>query len=229
MVKSEYLHQGKQTILTDRVMEHAEKAKATIINDGNKAKLDEPLLSIHKTSKYISTLNYYDNLDFNKLSDKEFDKLKIALFRKRTVDEILDQGLFPTCSDIGVVFRGLMIAQNHPTSYVESFHEFYLLKGVFHTHSLGRVFLEDDSSYIVDPKANPIIYKDEFELFDLSKYIIFKEGLDSWYIGITDYSSLNLLKNDNLSSLLNKYEDNLKVVFRRKMDDLNIFRENLSQ
>lgn len=224
MVNSKYLNPGPQTKLTDRVYEHADKAKNTVINNPRIATLSEPLISIHRTCKYIFQISYVNGYNSNPKSKKEEEankRLKASLFRKRDLDQVLKEGKYPTCSDIGLLFRGLMIAQGHPTVYVETFHEDYLFDRSFHGHVFGRVFGEDEIIF-VNPRPNPIIDNQEIDIFP---YIIFKEGLDSWDIGIHSYEDMDRLKGDNIEILLARYEQNLKNLFDGKMDKLQILRD----
>ncbi|MFW6312123.1 MAG: hypothetical protein ACOC1K_07810 [Nanoarchaeota archaeon] len=80
-------------------------------------------------------------------------------------------------------------------------------------HVLGRVYSNDGSSLIVDPKPNPKEYENEEFLFRDINHIIFREGLDSWDIGIFGYEDINRLKNENIEALLKRYEHNLRVGF----------------
>lgn len=228
----DYRAQGKQTKLTDLVYKHADKARNMIIEDPAINALPEPLISIHKTCKYIFSdqlpiIEGYNPNPKTKRDKKANYILKESIFRKRDLDQILREGYYPTCSDIGLIFRGLMIAQKIPTAYVETFHEDYLFGRSFHTHVLGRVFL-DDCSVLVNPGLNKIYY-DEADIFP---YIIFREGLDCWDVGIHSYDDIDRLRSENLAELLDIYEVNLngrfekvKGIFEEKRSDLKKFRE----
>ena len=226
MTNVDYTIQGPQTQFTSRVYEHADKARNVVMNNPTIAALEEPRIPIHRTCKYISKLPYISGFNPNSRTRKEHEankRLKNSIFRKRDLDQVLHEGFFPTCSDIGLLFRGLMAAQGHPTTYVETFHEEYLFDRSFHGHVFGRVF-DGDKSMIVNPNPNPTIVDTEVEIFP---YIIFREGLDSWDIGIHDYKDMHELKARNMEELLVRYEKNLKVNYQRKLEDLQRFRDEI--
>ncbi|MBS3083424.1 hypothetical protein J4423_01325 [Candidatus Pacearchaeota archaeon] len=205
-----YLSPGEQTQFTERVHEHAEKAKNIVIDDSEIGKLPgiqipkDCELSIRRTCKYISKLPFiagYNPSPKTENERKANNQLKDSIFRQRDLDQILKDGIYPTCSDTGVLFRGLMATQGHPTAYVETFHEGYIINGKpFSTHAFGRVFF-DGKSVIVNPEFKPIIFDSEVKIFP---YIIFREGLDSWDIGIRGYEDIHRLRRENLIKLEKK-------------------------
>lgn len=223
---SEYLKPGPQTQLTSLVYEHAEKASDTELEYLDEERLPETAISVYKTCKYISDLTHIEGFDPNAKTDAEKESnevLKDSVFRQRDLDQILREGPYPTCSDVGVLFRGLLIAQEVSVAYVEAFHEDYLFKRAFHTHSFGRVFY-NDKSLIVDPMEEPIIVEQEKEILP---YTIFREGLDSWDIGIYKEEDLHRLRRENLSPLLERYENNLRTVFQEKLEDLEMLKKDI--
>ncbi|HIH24584.1 TPA: hypothetical protein HA251_06125 [Candidatus Woesearchaeota archaeon] len=205
MNAKDYLAQGSQTQFTDRVREHTTRAQSTVMKNPVIAGLPDPLLSIHKTCKYISTLpliaGYVPRATAPIVVDGN-ERLKRSIFCKRNLDGVLRDGAYPTCSDYGLLFRGLMAAQGHPTAFVETFHEDFLLGRAFHTHVFGRVFYEG-GSLLVNPLPNPVIVGTERELLP---YVIFREGLDASDIGITSYDDLFRMREEHLGPLLDHYE-----------------------
>lgn len=200
MDKNYFLKEGPQTEFTPLVKEYAEKAREIDL----KANVEEAMVPIYKTSKFISQLPRIEGYikDAQREEDRESNKrLKDKIFRKRTLNQILQEGFYPTCSDIGVLFRGLMVAQGIPSAYVETFHEDYLLDKAFSTHAFVRVFTED-SSVLVDPSGPKIAHSEK----KILPYVIFKEGLDSWDIGIRDYEDLHQFKDECKDELLCKLE-----------------------
>lgn len=211
---ADYLCQGPQTRFTERIYEHADKSRMFLVNNPRIAALPEPIISIHRTCKYISQLPYIDGFNPHPRTadeNKANNALKDSVFRQRDLDQVLKEGYYPTCSDIGLIFRGLMAVQGHPTAYVESFHEDYLFDISFHGHVFCRVF-DGERSVIVNPSPEPTIVDNEVEIF---KYVIFREGLDSWDIGIRGYEDMHKLKAENIEALLARYEQNL-IKFQNK-------------
>jgi len=201
---SKYLQEGKQTKITDLVRQHAQKAESTETNQG---KNSHP--NLHKTFKVCKYMYQLSNIDgyiqrpANKQETHKNYKLKDSIFRKRTLHEVLEQGLYPTCSDEGLVFRGLMIALGVPAAYVETFHEDYLLGKKFQGHVIGRI-QAGEKWYYIDPKNNDKrVIETEEDLFPL---IVYKEGLDSWDIGIRGYEDMHIAKRDNVVELMEKYK-----------------------
>ncbi len=215
MTNDYYLAQGTQTKFTDGVYEHARKARDTVMNNLQIAVLPEPIISIHKTCKYISQLHYVSgfNVQPQTREEKKANRnLKDSISWQRDLDQVLEEGYYPSCSDIGLLFRGLMAAQGHPTAYVRTFHKDFLLdirprEAEIMGHVFGRVYFNDGSSVIVDPTTHPKIVNSEVEIFP---YVIFKEGLDSWDIGIHRYKDMKRLTDENMGELLARYEQNLK-------------------
>lgn len=213
-----YLKEGVQTKITSRVRKHAKLAKQIELNSGKN--LHKNLQLALKVTKYI-LVELKKHPKYKKPeSQKELEeqrKLKETLFRKRTLDEILEEGYYPTCSDIGIVFRGLMITLGVPTAYVEAFHEDYLLDKNFHGHVLGKV-KAGNKWYYIDPENNQKrISKTEYELFPL---IIFKEGLDSWDVGIKSYGDMHKLKKQNIKTLVKKYKEIVQDIADQKIKEI---------
>lgn len=227
MANLDYSIQGAQTQFTDRVYEHVDNARSVVMNDPKIAALSEPVISIHRTCKYIFQLPYVNGFNSRprtREEDEDNHRLKDSVFRQRDLDQVLKEGYYPTCSDIGLLFRGLMTAQGHPTSYVETFHEDYLFDRLFQGHVFGRVF-DGKKSRFVNPKPYPTISDTEVEIFP---YVIFREGLDSWDIGIRGYDDMCRLKDQNMESLLARYEQNLRGEFQRKVEKLQTLRDKVS-
>ena len=215
MDASHFLKEGEQSRFTPLVMEHAKKVRNVEITDPAIAELPEPRISVYRTCKYIYQLPRIKGFIHRPKSKEESDanrRLKATIFRKRTLDQMLREGFFRTCSDIGLLFRGLMAAQGHPTSFLETFHEDYLFGKSFHGHVFSRVF-DKGGSFIVNPGPNPIISKGESDIFP---YIVFREGLDSWDIGIHSYDDMHRLKDEHINELIEKYKAIKKAQFRIK-------------
>lgn len=199
-----YLVQGRQTQLTPLVYRHAEAAAATVPTNPEVLSLLPHLLAACKTVKYIYQLpKIMGYIQKAQESEEQIanEKLKTAVFRKRDLHQVLQEGIFPSCSDIGLLFRGLMIAQGFPTAWVETFHEDYILGKSFQGHVFGRVFY-DGKSDLINPKLVLDVANSELEIFP---YLILKEGLDSWDIGIEGYDDLHRLKAEHLEELIARH------------------------
>ncbi len=212
---SRYLQESGQIKITGLVQEHAQKANAIEINQGKDAHPN--LQKAYKVSKYMYQLPNIDDYIQKPKNREEIQKnheLKNSLFRKRTLHEILEQGVYPTCSDEGIVFRGLMVALSVSTAYVEAFHEDYLLGKKFHGHVMGKIQL-GDKWYYIDPKNNQRrVVKTEQELFPL---VVYREGLDSWDIGIKGYDDMHKAKRENTAELMEKYKKMLSSIYNAKI------------
>lgn len=205
MPRHKYLKEGKQTQLTPLVMEHADRIRGSnfeVSFEGISAAARDVIYASHKTCNHIFRLPYVEG--WEKGSGKERGELKDSVFRKRTLNDVLDKGAVPTCSDFGLLFRGLMVAQGFPVAYFESFHEDFILGKDFHGHVFGRAFY-DGGSVIVNPGIIPNFYTSEENLFRDRRYVLFNEGLDSWDVGIKGYDSMINLRNKNLKKLRKKH------------------------
>jgi len=96
-----YLASGEQTQITPLVQSHAERARDWDFRGTEFASLPEPILSVYKTCKYIGTLPRISGYGVSREEDK---RIKRAVFRSRTIDQVLQEGFLPTCSDIGLLF-----------------------------------------------------------------------------------------------------------------------------
>ena len=196
-----YLVEGEQTKITPLVLSHADRVRRMLLD--NAPNLSEPWSTAYRTCAYIKTLpkmvEYIENP--TKEQEELNRELKRRVTRSRTAHQILEEGRYPTCSHTGILFRTLMIAQGVPTAFVETFHEDYLLGRDFHGHVFGRVFGKDRSA-LVDPEEISY-HKQESDIFPR---IIFREGLDSWDIGIYSYDDMHRLREENLKTLLERYE-----------------------
>jgi hypothetical protein len=215
IVMDEYwLKEGEQTEVTPLVARHADAAAELELNR-RLAKQKEPLQTVYKTCAYVSRLPLIEG--YVEGAEKQNRKIKASIFRKRTANQMLREGRFPTCSDAGLLFRALLIAQDVPAAYVETFHEDFLFDRAFHTHTFGRVFAAE-GSFLVDPRAEPRIYRTEREMLP---YVIVKEGLDCWDVGIRSYADLYEFRNRNLPGIMAKYEQLKKSVSQSNLKSDN--------
>lgn len=156
-----YLESGKQTIITPKIKEIAESFGKTF---------DEKIVDIFH---FVKTL-------------KKDETNKIEIFRKRTADQIIDDGYITGCTDEGLVFIALARACGIPTKYIETMRTAGLEDL---TNNNGHIFVgiyKDDKGWKTIEPQNQIIDAIPSEL----GFTIVAEGLDSWDIGITDFDSL---------------------------------------
>jgi hypothetical protein len=186
MDKGYWLREGPQTRLTGVVRKHAEAAVA-IEPPAGMTFSSEAMRKAYQTCIYVSRLP---------LSSKPKDEW----FRRRSAEQMIAEGLIETCSEYAVVFRALMIASGVPVSYLETFHENYLLGRKFHTHSFARVF-DTENDVIIDPSRR----KKRLSEADIFPYIIVAEGLDCWDLGLQSYDDLHSFRLDHLDGLMRKY------------------------
>lgn len=163
----EYLKSGRQTEITKRIEE---------LVSGIEGSVEERIKQI---------------LDIvGKLSYKKENKDEV--FRKRTADQILADGYVTGCTDKALVFIVLARALTIPAKYIETIDNEWLEKGgdSINGHVYAGVFC-DERWRIVDPS------KREIDV-DIARdgRTIFKEGLDSWGIGIDSFESLKAQFND---------------------------------
>jgi hypothetical protein len=227
-----YLEKGKQTQITSLIKGHASKARSFPVNVTDLAsiqlrlgidittlkKIYPTLEKIYKTAGYIATLRPIDGYIRDPATDealRQNAELKGQTCYKRTLDQVLREGIFLSSPDYALVFRGLMAAQNVRTSYVLAIHKSYLLDPqsaeklavVDVSHPFCRVFTLGHR-YFVDPTSPPRIMRREA---DLLPFVYWQEGLDSWSLGIRDTQEIMEQVRDetNRCRLLSKYESAL--------------------
>ncbi len=164
-MQNKFLMEGKQTKITERVTRLASDIDGMNIDFINNA-----LLWIHS------------NLD---KIPKGIEKNSI--FRKRTVKDILSDGYLSGCTDYALVFISLCKAKGIPTKYIETIKRDWLESKNTSAIS-GHVFAEcyiNNRWIQVDPQKGKVYVKRNY-----NGYKIYREGLDSWDIGITDFGSL---------------------------------------
>ncbi|MFC1691425.1 hypothetical protein ACFL0W_04565 [Nanoarchaeota archaeon] len=213
-----WLNQGEQTGITDVVRKHSESAMDVTIDSFHMglAEDSEVLVKAYKTAFYIANLK--------KIRMKNPEN---RIFRNRDLGTVLREGYFPNCSDRGLIFRGLMIAQGIPASWVDTFEEEYLLGSDIQMNLWGHVFsrvYDGNKSWIFDP-THINHFESEQELFNRARYVVFGEGLDSWDLGIRRYEDLSLARSENLQKLLVKYEQLLNNYYHTKQDQIGVLRQ----
>lgn len=118
----------------------------------------------------------------NSLKKERFNK---EVFRRRTAAEILKSGYVTGCTDAALAFIILARAAGIPTKYVETINRSYLKeeKDDVGGHIFAQSYYEERNEWgWVDPMLGTI--------GEAPKRVIYKEGLDSWDIGIKDFESL---------------------------------------
>jgi len=157
-----YIEPGKQTLITSDIKERVLDFKGTTIDI---------------IREILDTLRDFRMERFNK-----------EIFRKRTANEIIKSGFVTGCTDYALVFIVLSRACGIPVKYVETIDKEWLINGgnSFTGHIYSKIYDESKNEWIwVDPMRGRI--GDNLEDF---QRVIYKEGLDSWDIGIFDFESL---------------------------------------
>ncbi len=162
-----FLQAGKQTLVTNEIKNIASSARGS---------------SRDKIKKIMSVVNSLKHVGF----DEKF-------FRKRTASQIIKDGFTTGCTDSDIAFVTLSRACGLPTKYVETIGKDWLKSGSetsIKGHQYAQIWIKEDKKWIwVDPIGNRI----DTPSPDMEGRIIFKVGLDSWDIGITDFKTLQEL------------------------------------
>jgi hypothetical protein len=111
---------------------------------------------------------------------------KEEVFRKRTASQILQDGYITGCTDAALLFITLARASGIPAKDVETIDKEWLKNGgdQIGGHIYSQIYDESRGWVWVDPMRRKIDSPPE-------NRVVFKEGLDSWDIGINDSDSLN--------------------------------------
>jgi hypothetical protein len=169
-----YLQSGEQTIITPKIKE--------IVDSFSNGTFEEKIEDIFQ---YVKTL-------------KRDETNKKEIFRKRTADQIIQDGFITGCTDEGLVFIALARTCGIPAKYIEAMRT----AGLEDTNNNnGHIFVEvysDEKGWEIIEPQNKIIGADSTKM----GFTIVAEGLDSWDIGITDFQSLK--------EKFNEFRDSLK-------------------
>ena len=156
-----YLLSGSQTQITPEIEKIASEIKGTVLE---------------KTQKIL-------DIGPTLVEMRDFDE---RVFRKRTGAQIIQDKYITGCTDAALVFIVLARASGVPTKYIETINVEWLEKGggPIEGHVYAQVYDESDEKWIwVDPMGQKVV--DSLP----EGSIIYKEGLDSWDIGIKDFDS----------------------------------------
>lgn len=110
---------------------------------------------------------------------------KNKIFRQRTASEIIENKIVTGCTDYALVFIALCRAKKIPTKYIEAIRRRWLDIGE-EKFIEGHVFAEcffNGKWYIIDPQEGTINVS-------YQRFVVFKEGIDSWGIGINNFDEL---------------------------------------
>jgi hypothetical protein len=110
-------------------------------------------------------------------------------FRKRTAEQIVKDKFITGCTDSVLVFVTAARACGLPAKYVETVDESWLKNGGVDItgHQYAEVYDEGNKKWFwVDPMGGRV----DTPSPENEGRVIYKEGLDSWDIGITDANSL---------------------------------------
>jgi len=158
-----FLNQGEQTQITQSTRDIAVQFKS-----GGLDLILEILTWLHKNIKEDGS-----------------PEIKNRLFRKRTAGKIIESKMATGCTDYALAFIVLARAKDVPTKYIEAIRNKWLDIGdenFIEGHVFAECFIQG-KWHIVDPQEGEI--KISYQRFQ-----IFKEGLDSWDIGIKSFDDL---------------------------------------
>lgn len=125
---------------------------------------------------------------FNKIRSFGLKKFDDKVFRKRTAARIIEEGYLTGCTDFALTFIALARASGIPAKYIETIDGEWLKEGgeSYQGHIYSQIYDRKKEKWIwVDPMGGEIGATPAE-----ANRIIYKEGLDSWDIGITDFESL---------------------------------------
>ncbi|MGI5897807.1 MAG: transglutaminase domain-containing protein [Candidatus Dojkabacteria bacterium] len=157
-----YLTSGPQTEITPEIEKLTSDITGTVLE---------------KTRKIF-------NLGESIMRVEDFDE---NVFRKRTASEIIKSKYVTGCTDAALAFLVIARATGIPAKYVETIDTEWLRRGddKYSGHIYVRIFDNSKDDWIlIDPMKRKIdmsVPKDR---------VIYKEGLDSWDIGIKDFETL---------------------------------------
>lgn len=165
---SEFLKSGKQTQITPEMVNTAKSIS------GN---------AFEKSQKIIEMI-----------SQLRTETSNSQIFRKRTAEQIIKDRFVIGCTDCVVVFVAAARACGLPTKYIETVDKSWLEKGGndITGHQFAKVYdTEDKKWFWVDPTWKEV----DVSSPENEGKIIYKEGLDSWDIGITNVDSMRQVLN----------------------------------
>lgn len=163
----EYLKDGSQTVCTEIIREKVKDIKGGF------------------TEKMNGVLGIVSKLPV--LTEGKND-----LFRKRTAEQILQNEYITGCTDAALAFITLSRALGIPARYVETIDRTWLQDGG--ENITGHVYVKvfDGNEWkVIDPMKRVIGADIEYD-----GRVVFKEGLDSWGIGIDSFDTLSKAFND---------------------------------
>ncbi len=160
-----YLQSGEQTQITPAVLEMVAEIQGIVLE---------------KVEKIIKRISQLESRKFN-----------LDVFRKRTGSQILEDGYCTGCIDSALAFITLARASGIPAKYIETISEKWLNEGG--TSIAGHIYSQiyDEKNDVwrwVDPMGRKLDTNPETD-----SRVVFKEGLDSWDIGMRDFESMKEL------------------------------------
>jgi len=159
-----YLDSGSQTQITPEIKEIASKLHGTVL---------ERVQQILDMGPSLVTYKEHDEREF----------------RKRTGAQIIGDKYITGCTDAALAFIVLARASNIPTKYVETIDKKFLREGgeYFSGHVYAQVYDDLKDQWVL---INPM--EREINVSFPESRVLYKEGLDSWDIGIKDFEILEI-------------------------------------
>ena len=182
----QWLKEGPQTKITDIMYPHINAIDQIL---DSSLDIDMPLkvrdLGKEAITAYIIA-NYVCELREINLNK---NLIRNDVMRTRTASQILKEGFTDSCSDYNIVLRTLLLMMNIPSIWQEYIHKDYGVDYRTWHHATVKIVSVD---LILEGTCNSKPYFKEQDAFcEFYKLILFREGLDSWDIGIRDYETLH--------------------------------------
>jgi len=164
-----YLEPGEQTKISPEIQRIADSI------EGNTLEKAQGILNWGR-----------DVIGRGEFTNRSYDK---NVFRKRTAEQILKDRYLTGCTDYALLFITIARACGIPAKYVETIDREWLEKGGtdISGHVYAQIYDEEKGEWVwVDPRMWKIGSSPKQK-----DRIVFKEGLDSWDIGIRDKESMD--------------------------------------
>jgi len=171
--------------MIDNIHEYGEPEEKRYLESGEQTRVAEHIESLAEKIRKMQG-DTLQNL-LGEVKNITYDaKNKTAVFRKRTSEQILSDGFATGCTDRALVFIATARALGIPAKYVETVDKKWIENKTNSVtgHVYAKVFWGGEWT-VIDPEKGTIGVD-----INNDKRVVFKEGFDSWDIGINDFESL---------------------------------------